>query len=303
MEFLFYEYYEIIKDKEGWTSEQVITGYNNMKRSSDSSDKEEKEPEGFDREREGSDKSDGDSSLEVYYEEFGKRRKKKQLKRKATPKKKLEFIGWASKPLLDFLVSLGKDTSTEMSQYAVTDAILSYCYEHQLFDLVKKRKINFDEKLRTLLRRKSVCRNSLYNLVTPHLAENLASSEDDSGNDSDNIVEVDSVPQKKSRRMSPVEKSIEKSATKTKDVKIEKSCFAAINKKNLMLVYLRRSFVQELAKQFETFEDKVVGCFVKIRPDPHDILQLKNSYMLVQVTGNRVSSVSTNVILIWFISL
>ncbi|XP_031127985.1 uncharacterized protein At5g08430 isoform X2 [Ipomoea triloba] len=63
-----------------------------------------------------------------------------------------------------------------------------------------------------------------------------------------------------------------------------KSCFAALTSQNIKLIYLKRTLLQSLLKSDESFEDKVVGSFVRIKSDPNDFLQ-KNSHQLQQVTG------------------
>ena len=62
------------------------------------------------------------------------------------------------------------------------------------------------------------------------------------------------------------------------------SGFAAIISSNIKL-YLRTSLIEELLKQPETFDGKVLESFVRIKSDPNDYLQ-KNSHLLLQVIGN-----------------
>ncbi|TXG61281.1 hypothetical protein EZV62_012644 [Acer yangbiense] len=293
-EFLFYEYWEIIKEKEGLTSEQVITVYNQLKNDSDSHEHDEV--------KEGTSESDDESQLDIFNDDTdgckqtGKRKRMKGqhsvMKRKAKSKRK-EFIRWGSEPLLEFLASIGKDTSTEISQYDVMDIITEYCRKNKLFDPEKPKKINFDARLQALLRRKSVNRNSLYNLLTPHLADNLELSEDELECGSKNIDKDDLAPRKRQHRLS----STEKSNTKAEVVNVQKSCFASIVPKNIKLLYLRKSLIEELSKQLETFEDKVTGTFVRVKSDPYDYLQ-KNSHVLVQVTGvQKTSSMNSEIML------
>ncbi|TXG61131.1 hypothetical protein EZV62_012494 [Acer yangbiense] len=131
------------------------------------------------------------------------------MKRKAKSKKK-KFIRWGSEPLLEFLASIGKDTSTEMSQCAVMDIIIEYCRKNKLFDPEIWKKINLDARLQILLGRKSVNRNSIYNLLTPHLAENLELSEDEFEFESEIVDEDDLVPWKRQQQSSSNAKSNKK---------------------------------------------------------------------------------------------
>ncbi|OIW17195.1 hypothetical protein TanjilG_06773 [Lupinus angustifolius] len=59
---------------------------------------------------------------------------------------------------------------------------------------------------------------------------------------------------------------------------------ASVNAKNINLIYLKESLVQELSKEPESFTNKVVGAFVRVKMDPKDTKQ-KNSHQLVKVIG------------------
>ncbi|KAI5417115.1 hypothetical protein KIW84_041925 [Lathyrus oleraceus] len=54
-------------------------------------------------------------------------------------------------------------------------------------------------------------------------------------------------------------------------------------------VCLKRSLVEELLKDLETFETKVVRSFIRIKCDPNDYLQ-ENSHQLLRITGIKKSS-------------
>ncbi|KAK1551086.1 hypothetical protein Q3G72_030115 [Acer saccharum] len=124
--------------------------------------------------------------------------------------------------------------------------------KNKLFDPEIRKKINFDARMQTLLGRKSVNRNSIYNLLTPHLSKNLELSEDEFEFESENIDEDDLVPRKRQQQSS----SNAKSNKKVEVVNFQKRCFASIVPKNIRLLYLRKSLVEGLPKQLETFEAK-----------------------------------------------
>ncbi|XP_074358994.1 uncharacterized protein LOC141698228 isoform X2 [Apium graveolens] len=70
-----------------------------------------------------------------------------------------------------------------------------------------------------------------------------------------------------------------KNATET-----PRSCLTSIIPENIMLIYLKRSSVQYLLKDLETFECNILGSYVRIQSDPNDHSQ-KNTHQLVQVAG------------------
>ncbi|XP_022642482.1 uncharacterized protein At5g08430 [Vigna radiata var. radiata] len=287
-EFLFSEYYKSIREEEGLNSKHVHSAHRFFKNGKSKCDLDPDEIGVEEDDTCNSEDvsnymvSDCDDLSDTAGSKSGRTKKGmgklKSMKESGKDKKK-EFIGWGSRSLIEFLEYIGQDTSNEFSEQDVTSIIIKYCRENNLFDPKKKRKIHCDARLISLLRRKSVNKNRMQNLLAPHFAENcqemddiISSSEDRDYNEPSNL----------SRKR----KSI--SCTKSDNVDIvsegHQSCFAAIVSSNLKLVYLKRSLVDELSKQPQTFDGKVLGSFVRIKTDPNDYLQ-KNSHLLVQVVG------------------
>ncbi|KAF5952059.1 hypothetical protein HYC85_010003 [Camellia sinensis] len=175
-----------------------------------------------------------------------------------------------------FLRHLVKDTSTKMSQYDVSSIIKEYINEHKLFCPDNRRKILCDERLKSVLGQKTVYRNQMCDLLQPHFIENLELSDED---------ELGLSSEAEDKNLITNRKSLEKEVV----INAPQSCFASIVSENIKLVYLKRSLVQELLKQPETFENKLIGSFVRVKLDPNDSFQ-RNSHQLVQVTDSDSSS-------------
>ncbi|KAL9252279.1 hypothetical protein AKJ16_DCAP08853 [Drosera capensis] len=169
-----------------------------------------------------------------------------RTKRKYMPKKR-EYVGWASRPLIEFLESLGRQTKEALSQDDVSSM-------------------------------KTVSRIKVQELLVTHFAENQDDSEDESSSEEN---EIDTFTYFK---VQPVQTSYKKTYPKKKVAEILKSFLAAINSENIKLIYLRRRLVQDLLKFPETFDSKLVGSLVGVKFDPGDIFQ-KNSHQLLFVTG------------------
>lgn len=280
-EFLFKGYWESVKEKEGLTSKEVHSADRLLKGGKNCDfqanfDYAEEDTSDFDDDNIVSDYDD----LSENQVQCRKRKKEKPslAKRKGKSKKK-EFLGWASKQLTEFLMSIGKNVMQELSQYDVSTIVTEYCKEHNLFHPKKRKKVICDERLKSLLGRKSVNRNGIYKLLTVHLAENLEQSEGlvgFSSNEDEDIL----LPSKRLRKSSTNRKCEEKEKVQNQ----RQGYLAAIVSRNIKLVYLKRSLVQELAKQLDTFYSKMIGSFVRVKSDPNDFFR-KNSHLLVRVKG------------------
>ncbi|CAN8264503.1 unnamed protein product [Cochlearia groenlandica] len=198
--------------------------------------------------------------------------------------KRMEFIRWGSKPLIDFLTSIGEDTKEAMTQYSVESVIRRYIRERNLLDHEKKKKVRCDEKLYSIFRKKSVNQKRIYTLLNDHLKENLDQMENITrlergfGEKNEKVLE----PCKKQK----TERSDEKICEKEVKPMMRSTGFATINADNIKHVYLRKSLVLELLKQIEGFEKKVVGSFVKVKNNPRDSM----AYQILQVTGIKYAN-------------
>ncbi|KAF3439796.1 hypothetical protein FNV43_RR18074 [Rhamnella rubrinervis] len=255
---LFKEYWEFIQKKESWTMDDIYDAKSRLKKNenhhrlvSEKSGKIKKEDEAILSE---SDKEDLQEC-----QTLGKRKKSSKQK----------FIGWGSKPLIEFLESIGIDTTKQLSRSKVDSIITEYIEEKKLVHPENKEMILCDTKLYSILGKSSLRKKKMYNLLEAHFLENSeqleehkqsSSDQDNGGNDN-----------------------------------ISQQSYASIVAHNMKLVYLKRSLVEELLKQPESFEGKVVGSFVNVKMDPKDNY-LGGSHQLLPVRG--VKRISTGEVLI-----
>ncbi|KAI3896360.1 hypothetical protein MKX03_013352 [Papaver bracteatum] len=203
---------------------------------------------------------------------------------KRTIRKNREFIGWGSASLIEFLISIGKDPSQACSLFDLNSIISEYITRNHLIDREKKKRVACDERLFSVLGKKVVNRTKIRDLLEPHLLASQDSSSEDEL--SDNSEESEGASNSRKRKRS---RGLDKT-NGTMGIKVApRSCFASVVTQNIKLVYLKRSLVQKLSEDLDTFDDKVVGSFVRVKSDPNDYLQ-KNSHQLLQVTGIQKDS-------------
>ncbi|XP_026394066.1 uncharacterized protein At5g08430-like isoform X2 [Papaver somniferum] len=203
---------------------------------------------------------------------------------KRTIRNNREFIGWGSASLIEFLISIGKDPSQARDAFDLNIIISEYITRNNLIGREKKKRVACDERLYSLLGKRIVHKNKIHDLLEPHLlASQDSSSEDELSGNSEESEGASNSRKRKRRR------GLDKT-NGTMGIKVApRSCFASIVTQNIKLVYLKRSLVQKLSENLDTFNDKVVGSFVRVKSDPNDYLQ-KNSHQLLQVTGIQKDS-------------
>lgn len=277
---LFMEYYMIIKKEEGFESGDLYAAKDGVKK--------KKEPdygsEEYDEEDE-EDQSDfdGEDLVKKCRRRCNEKRPGRKESGMRTPmeSRKNDFIGWGSRSLIDFLTSIGKSTDEKLHQHDVTSIVNAYVKEKQLLHPEKRKMILCDERLQSLFRKKIISKNRVHELLEAHFVENYDDSDEDEAqcnSEDDNACIPDA--RKRQKKLNVERKLSERESADNVPV----GCFASIVVENVKLVYLRRSVLLELLKQPESFVDKVVGCFVRIKSDPYDY-HSRNSHQLMQVRG------------------
>ncbi|KAF8034556.1 hypothetical protein BT93_C0773 [Corymbia citriodora subsp. variegata] len=277
-ECLFKEYWEIIKEKEDFTLDHVYSADNLMKKG-----KKGKHMVPF---HELSDSEEKYESLSESDEDCSRKKSARKVKGSIT----IEFEGWGSKTLINFLKSIGEDTTKQLSQWDVDSIISKYIKEKQLFHPEKKKKVICDESLYSVFGKKTLHKNQIYFLLEPHLNEVVEISDDEESNDTCDLI-MQETKSSNSVACKHMTTSYTNREPKEKEVvlRVRESRFASINEANIKLIYLKRSLIQELLKQPDSFEEKLVGSFVNVKTDPRDYLH-KHPYQLSQVTGVKRSS-------------
>ncbi|KAI4963726.1 hypothetical protein ZWY2020_010597 [Hordeum vulgare] len=184
------------------------------------------------------------------------------MKRKKLEKK--TYVGWGSKELTEFLSCIGKDTSTPLDHFKVTEVVKQY---------VRQKNLLHDKKKKSVMKFKY---NMIHSLLETHLSAN-AISEDESDRSPRNSLEP-KIP----KSVSGTDQLIPKSVSGLK-----KKCLAALNQNNLNLIYLRRTLVIKLLTELDTFEQKVIGSLVRVRNDlkSYTYQMTKKYYQIGLVTG------------------
>lgn len=208
--------------------------------------------------------------------------------RRQTKKQKSDAISdsteWVSKELLEFITHMKNGDSSVISQYEIQDLLLEYIKRNKLRDPNKKSQIICDTRLETLFGKPRVAHIEMLKLLESHFLTKEDSQVDDiqgSVVDDDESYETVGKDQKDKKRKG--KKKGDKRAPQS-----NRDDYATIDIHNISLIYLKRKLVEDLLDDMETFREKIVGTFVRIRISGAN--QKQDIYRLVQVTGTSESA-------------
>lgn len=232
--------------------------------------------------RMGSEKLDEDMEPENEYEEG-----EQELSQVSRSQK---FESWASEELLNFIEHMKEDPTKPLSRFAVNKLLWSYIKRHKLQDSRKSSQINCDERLKSIFGRESVGQIEMFKHLQVHFparssVDGKKSKDAHSGDDAmaeDDVVGMDDNEDK----LGTVSAKERRRGRRSADEKFERpdsSEYAAINPKNIDLIYLRRALLRDLLEDPD-FDNKVLDTFVRIRV-PGISTKTETTYRLVLVTG------------------
>lgn len=169
---------------------------------------------------------------------------------------------------------------TALSQFNVHALLLKYITENKLRDPRRKGQVICDERLEILFGKHRVGHFEMLKLLESHF---IAKEDPDGQQDNVFVTDEDAgVSEKASKdKKRKIRKKREDSA---RQANLEE--YGAIDAHNINLIYLRRNLLENLIEDTETFHDKVVGSFVRIRIPGSN--QNQELYRLVPVVGKNI---------------
>ncbi|XP_078181635.1 uncharacterized protein At5g08430-like isoform X6 [Carex rostrata] len=299
---LFRDYWYIIKDNELLTPSDLKAAkrrFNQTGTENKSISEEDYDPT-----------PEPDSSASFLPEEESRKRKSKpklkvdsSLSNKKCKSKMRSFTKWGSEELIGFLVSIGREAEVPLSQGDVETVVKEYTQRNNLYEPGKKKKkfVLCDERLRALFGKRRVKFNRIYKMLDKH----FPGGQDDVilFSDSDEEPEEESVSFKKRKvnmggttRLQHVREQISED---------KKACTATLVRGNIKLIYLRQALVLQFLKNPDTFEQKIIGCFVRVKHHPKEFYGTPpNLYQIGQVTDVKkdtemyqVGGMSTDIVI------
>ncbi|XP_044950378.1 zinc finger CCCH domain-containing protein 19-like isoform X1 [Hordeum vulgare subsp. vulgare] len=202
-----------------------------------------------------------------------------------------EEANWASNELLDFVAHMRNGDKSVLSQFEAQRLVLDYIARENLRDPRGKSMIVCDSWLQSLSGKERVGHFELLKLLESHFPLAEVSPADIDGNhggvvdpdpsqDADGNSEASVVMSSEKRRKS---RKYDQRALQT-----NLDDFAAIDNHNIGLIYLRRNLMEELIGDADTFSEKVLGAFVRIRISGTG--QRQDIYRLVQIVGTGTAA-------------
>ncbi|XP_039036141.1 zinc finger CCCH domain-containing protein 19-like [Hibiscus syriacus] len=203
-----------------------------------------------------------------------------------------ENAEWASKELLEVVMNMREGDKSVLSRMELSQLILDYIQKYKLRDHRNKSYVICDTRLKNLFGKPRVGHIEMLNLLDPHIFFTKEDSQRDDFQGS--VVDAETNQLEADWNSDALTKNGKDKKRKTRKkgdargLQLNVDDYAAIDMHNINLIYLRRNLVEELLEDIETFHDKVVDAFVRIRISGAG--QKQDLYRLVQVVGtNKVA--------------
>nr|GEV95158.1 zinc finger CCCH domain-containing protein 19-like [Tanacetum cinerariifolium] len=182
---------------------------------------------------------------------------------------------WLSKDLLEFVTHMRNGDTSAISQFEIQDLLLEYIRRNKLRDPNRKSQIICDARLENIFGKKRVAHIEMLKLLESHYLVKEESQIDDAQGI---VVDTEVTPVDDKDRKRKGRKKGDRRGPQS-----NREDYAAIDIHNINLIYLKRKLVEDLLDDMETFHEKIVGTFVRIRISGAN--QKQDIYRLVQVTG------------------
>ncbi|KAI3930542.1 hypothetical protein MKX01_036988 [Papaver californicum] len=291
-EFLFKDYWLDLKRNLSLTLEELTQARNSSKGSTVSACKEEFSDENFNVNTD--QRSNSDSGSERPQVAATPKKRKSKRNSKLSTKEDVFFSaaghsmagddGWASKELLEFVAHMKNGNTSILSQFDVQALLLDYIKTNYLRDPRRKSQIVCDTRLKNLFGMERVGHFEMLKLLESHFLLNEdAQADDQDGNVDTESSQLDTEGNCEPSTKAGTDKRRKRSKKSEKGPQSNVDDYAAIDVHNINLVYLKRNLMEDLLKDMDSFEDKVVGSFVRIRITGAG--QRQDMYRLVQVVG------------------
>ncbi|KAJ4967244.1 hypothetical protein NE237_019093 [Protea cynaroides] len=296
-EYLFKDYWVDLKGKLSLTLDEVTQAKNPWKGSDAMARKEESSDEVYDANDDKGSSSDS-STVNVEVSSSKKKKAKKPLKsakdvdasRAATDSVEgmstPDGTEWASKELLEFVSHMKNGDTSVLSQFDVQALLIEYIKRNNLRDPRRKSQLICDSRLENLFGKARVGHFEMLKLLEVHF---LMKEDPNPDHVHGGIVDTEGSQLEADDNNDALTKAGKDKRRKTrkkgdeKESQINFDDYAAIDVHNINLIYLRRNLMEEILQDAETFHEKVVGSFVRIRISGSS--QKQDMYRLVHVVG------------------
>ncbi|XP_057788482.1 zinc finger CCCH domain-containing protein 19 [Salvia miltiorrhiza] len=297
-EYLFKDYYIELKAKLSLSSAEIAEARNPWKGADMSGTSKIESPEVQADANEGG--SGSDDSIENSETIRPKRRKIRKQSKSVSRKEQVVDTGvasgdkavsssdnseWASRELLEFVSHMKNGDTSFLSQFDVQALLLEYIKINKLRDPRRKSQIVCDARLETLFGKPRVGHFEMLKLLESHFFIRDEQNDDVQGSvvDTENDqLDIDASPETLTKGgKDKKRKSRKKGDNRGPQSNLDD--YAAIDMHNIGLIYLRRKLMEDLLEDTETFNEKVIGTFVRIRISGSN--QKQDLYRIVQVVG------------------